>query len=368
MTNGSKILSASAANFDPIGVSGESVFMASNQILTLIERELGHDVASVLATPLRDDNQQYIHWYSSLVGDSTNLGSLSPALAGPIREKLKAKLGAIAGLAAKLSESSSGSALTYAQLLQAAVRYPDETNVLVIGGEPVVTFWGFQLANIASAVSFSTVQKPVTHAHDLSGVGPKKTFWERFGWWLLLLLLILSALWLAGLRGCSADFPLIDKGTVAPSQPPIPAPVASEPVAPSQPSIPAPVAPKLTEENLRKRDLSVFKGSWELTSGAVNSRTKEPINIDLIFNNDGVGTATVTELSSGSRCSGSARAVIDSGTSFKLGFEALRCADGRFYPSHSGPCNLVAGGELAECSVTNSDASNTFNGTFKRNN
>ncbi len=352
MTNGSKILSASAANFDPIGVSGESVFMASNQILTLIERELGHDVASVLATPLRDDNQQYIHWYSSLVGDSTNLGSLSPALAGPIREKLKAKLGAIAGLAAKLSESSSGSALTYAQLLQAAVRYPDETNVLVIGGEPVVTFWGFQLANIASAVSFSTVQKPVTHAHDLSGVGPKKTFWERFGWWLLLLLLILSALWLAGLRGCSADFPLIDKGTVAPSQPPIP----------------APVAPKLTEENLRKRDLSVFKGSWELTSGAVNSRTKEPINIDLIFNNDGVGTATVTELSSGIRCSGSARAVIDSGTSFKLGFEALRCADGHFYTSHSGPCNLVAGGELAECSVTNSDASNTFDGTFKRKN
>ena len=350
MTNGSKILSASAANFDPIGVSGESVFMASNQILTLIERELGPDVASVLATPLRDDNQQYIHWYSSLVGDSTNLGSLSPALAGPIREKLKAKLGAIAGLAAKLSESSSGSALTYAQLLQAAVRYPDETNVLVIGGEPVVTFWGFQLANIASAVSFSTVQKPVTHAHDVSGVGPKKTFWERFGWWLLLLLLILSALWLAGLRGCSADFPLIDKGTVAPSQPPIP----------------APVAPKLTEENLRKRDLSVFKGSWELTSGATNRKTGEPITIDLIFDNDGVGTASVTELSSGNRCSGSARAVIDSGSSFKIDLGSLRCADGNGYTSYAGTCNVVAGGELADCSMVS--VSNTFNGTFKRKN
>lgn len=363
MIDGLKILSASVADFDPIGVAGEPVFMASNQILTLIERELGQDVASVLATPLRDVNQQDIHWYSTLIGDSTCLDNLPPAQSDRVREKLRTKLDAIAGLAAKLSQSSGGSALTYAQLLRAAVRYPDDKNVLVIGGEPVVTFWGFQPANTPSPVRLTPAQKPVfMQAADSSSDGPKKTLWERFGWWLLLLLLILSALWVAGLRGCSADFPLVDKGPAAPTQPSV-EPVIAVPV---EPIIATPVEPRLTEERLRKNDLSVFKGSWVLTSGATNIRTGEPINIDLNFNDAGGGEASVTELSSGNRCVGSARAVIDSGTSFKIDLGSLKCGNGSTYVAYAGSCNVESGGEIAHCSMDS--VSNTFNGTFKRKN
>ena len=370
MTNGLKILSASAADFDPIGVSGEPVFMASNQILTLIQRELGDDVASVLATPLRGDSQQDIHWYSPLTGDPTGLDSLPPGQSGPVREKLSHRLNAIAELAHKLSNSSSASGLTYAQLLRAAVQYPDDKNVLVIGGEPVVTFWGFQPASTSSPVGFSPAQKLVAaHTGDTSAIGPKKTFWERFGWWLLLLLLILSALWLVGLRGCSADFPLVDKYSVAPSQPsavPSAPDLAAPSKAPAQPSSPEPVAPKLTEENLKKNDLSVFKGSWVLTSGATNMLTGEPITIDLMFNEDGGGTASVTELSSGNQCVGSARAAINSGTSFKINLGLLKCADGGRYNAYSGACDVVAGGEIANCRMAS--VNNTFSGEFKRKN
>ena len=370
MTNGLKILSASAADFDPIGVSGEPVFMASNQILTIIQRELGDDVASVLATPLRDDSQQDIHWYSPLTGDPTGLDSLPPGQSGPVREKLSRRLNAIAELAHKLSNSSSASGLTYAQLLRAAVQYPDDKNVLVIGGEPVVTFWGFQPASTSSPVGFSPAQKLVAaHTGDTSAIGPKKTFWERFGWWLLLLLLILSALWLVGLRGCSADFPLVDKDSVAPSQPsavPSAPDLAAPSKAPAQPSSPEPVAPKLTEENLKKNDLSVFKGSWVLTSGATNMLTGEPITIDLMFNEDGGGTASVTELSSGNQCVGSARAAINSGTSFKINLGLLKCADGGRYNAYSGACDVVAGGEIANCRMAS--VNNTFSGEFKRKN
>jgi hypothetical protein len=364
MIDGLKILSASVADFDPIGVAGEPVFMASNQILTLIERELGQDVASVLATPLRDVNQQDIHWYSTLIGDSTCLDNLPPAQSDPVREKLRTKLDAIAGLAAKLSQSSGGSALTYAQLLRAAVRYPDDKNVLVIGGEPVVTFWGFQPANTPSPVRLTPTQKPVfMQAANSSSDGPKKTLWERFGWWLLLLLLILSALWVAGLRGCSADFPLVDKGSAAPTQPSV------EPViaAPVEPAIAAPVEPRLTEEKLKKNDLSVFQGSWELTSGATSVRTGKPVTIDLSFNDEGVGTASVTELPSGNRCEGSASAAIKSGKSFKIDLGRLTCADGNGYNAYAGACNVLAGGEIADCSMTSS-ANNPFSGTFKRKN
>ena len=363
MIDGLKILSASVADFDPIGVAGEPVFMASNQILTLIERELGQDVASVLATPLRDVNQQDIHWYSTLIGDSTCLDNLPPAQSDPVREKLRTKLDAIAGLAAKLSQSSGGSALTYAQLLRAAVRYPDDKNVLVIGGEPVVTFWGFQPANTPSPVRLTPTQKPVLmQAANSSSDGPKKTLWERFGWWLLLLLLILSALWVAGLRGCSADFPLVDKGSAAPTQPSV------EPViaAPVEPVIAAPVEPRLTEEKLKKNDLSVFQGSWELTSGATSMRTGKPVTIDLSFNDEGVGTASVTELPSGNRCEGSASAAIKSGKSFKIDLGRLTCADGNSYNAYAGSCNVLEGGEIADCSMDS--VTNRFKGTFRRKN
>ena len=106
------------------------------------------------------------------------------------------------------------------------------------------------------------------------------------------------------MRGCGADFPLFS------------APSGSGPTAEA--------APTITPEALKRNDLSVFGGRWELSSNNVLSEsTGLPVRIDFEFDQSGNGQSKVTE-TGGNVCQASAQARILPPDTFALQSELIK--------------------------------------------
>lgn len=109
------------------------------QLQRVIRAHLPGVTASLLAlaTPVADG----IDWYTDLSGESIRLTDLELGAQAPVRDVLAKRRAAIERLADELSILAPADA-AFTQALRAAAQYPDETCVYVVGGQPVVIWWG----------------------------------------------------------------------------------------------------------------------------------------------------------------------------------------------------------------------------------
>ena len=114
------------------------------ELQTLIRRHLPGVVASVFTLPVPCADGKTVDWYSDLPGQPTRLASLPAARRAAMKAKLEERLDALRRLADALPTRVKGSE-SIAALLRAAIRYPDDSHIYVIGDEPVLTLWGFVL-------------------------------------------------------------------------------------------------------------------------------------------------------------------------------------------------------------------------------
>jgi hypothetical protein len=166
-----------------------------------------------------------------------------------------------------------------------------------------------------------------------------RSFWSRYGWWLLILLLLFFGT-PTFLKGCSTDFPLFGAPHQHSSQGPI-----SE-----GPAVAAP-EPSLTREALKQKDLSIFNGGWNLITSLYSDRTEELITFKFYFDKSGQGTATINE-KNGNVCTGSANARIITENTFSLSYSQLQCTTGVYYKPGSANCRVHADVSKADCMLT----------------
>jgi hypothetical protein len=109
----------------------------------LIRRHLPGVTASLLAQPSASAEGGFVDWYTDLAGQPVALAALA-ALSGQAgaeaRARLADRLASLNGLADRLTASDPEEA----GLLRTALSFPGEETVYVVGGEPVITFWGHQ--------------------------------------------------------------------------------------------------------------------------------------------------------------------------------------------------------------------------------
>lgn len=375
--SGEKISSGFLSEYEPLGVNGDPVYRAATQIRTLLTKDLGENVANLFATPLRDDRNNAIDWYSAEKGQATSFNALSPVEQASFTQEIKEKLERVEDLGRRLSNNPQNqTAQTYAGLLKSIQTYPDESHIFIVNNHPVIAFWGFharQQQDIprAAMVAAVTAEAPSIPQTDVASVtdvangslinsanvnspptsdvnnfniptpgnaavaSQPRSFWSRYGWWLLILLLLLIGT-PTFLKGCSTDFPLFG----APHQRPI-----SE-----GPAVAAP-EPSLTKEALKQKDLSIFNGSWNLITSLFSSSTKEPITLKFHFEKSGQGTATINE-KNGNVCTGSANARINSENTFSLSYSQIQCTTGASYNQGSANCRVHADVSKADCKLT----------------
>ena len=114
------------------------------ELRAVIVRHLPGVTASVLALPVPSADGKTVDWYSDLTGQPVPLAALPAQSRALVKAKLTDRLASIRRLADDLPKRVRGSE-ALAQALRSATQYPDDTHILAVGDEPVLTLWGFVL-------------------------------------------------------------------------------------------------------------------------------------------------------------------------------------------------------------------------------
>lgn len=235
---GALLRSGSLSDFHPLGAVGKPVYSAASQLRATIRRLYGQEMADLFAIPKRHDQGDVIDWYAPQSGSVVPWSAATPderkeALAAIESAKLRLLA---ESQALQANTETSAERKVFGRLLEQATRIPGEEHIYLVGGRPVMTFWGFHPLGAAS--SFDVIAKlaagtaaaapivakeeslPAAEAEALAPVAaaeaseraidepsPRRGWW----WWLLLpLLLLLLLLLLFGLKSCGVPVPYAD--------------------------------------------------------------------------------------------------------------------------------------------------------------
>jgi hypothetical protein len=355
-TSNAKLVSGFLSDHEALGVGGDPIYRAAEQIRTLLQKELGESVSQVFAIPVRNDKTNELDWYSPIEGNALPLQQLSPEEQAKVKEIIATRFTSIDQFGSRLkNEIGTEAARTYASLLDSAKSYPNDEQVFVINGQPVITFWGFKNNPLskASGLKANLATPAIPLPLDQSTNQPvKRSWWQRFGWWLVLAALLLFGI-PAVLKSCGTDFPLYKENAEPLNCPQIDAPnVCKEEVKPI-PQVPEKQV--LSPDALKKNDLRVFEGKWVLITELQDLRTRKKLVINLDLGSGGNGSAGTQMV--GQTCNGGARVNIDGSKNFNVYQEKLGCSDGVQRPVNTYKCSVRPNQIQADCLFTCTDFS-----------
>ena len=138
-----RIARLDASGFVPTLGDGVASADLHRRLDALIRRHLPEVTASLFAEPAPAADGRMIEWYSDLAGQPVPLTALTSQAYEKARDVLNERLKSLAVLADRLPRLDPAAA-DLAGPLRQALSYPGEESVYVIGGQPVIVFWGHQ--------------------------------------------------------------------------------------------------------------------------------------------------------------------------------------------------------------------------------
>ncbi len=202
---GSLLISGNPQHYKAIGEGGQPVYSVAFQLREAIRLKAGAEVADCLAIPQPNQHGNVIDWYAP------NPGDVVPWSAATVQEReralaeLDAAQSKLEAAAQAMRDTFGGNSQTDREkntalrLITKAFYFPDPNFIFLVGGRPVITFWGF------NTLGASLPSDPFVGLRSAASVAPvqaasvsKRAWW----WWLLLLLLLLLLLFVL-LRSCA---------------------------------------------------------------------------------------------------------------------------------------------------------------------
>lgn len=218
---GPLLRSARLRDFNALGSVGRPVFASAAQIRATLRRQMGPEVAAMLAIPQIGESGENVDWYAPEGGLVVPWSAAAPdereamrlALQGA-REKLAAHAETLGRqLEARPAGNVADDFEVYARLLPHVLRIPDESHIYSVDGKPVVTFWGFTAPTLPeadpirdlmpAAVAAVPAGQPNLPPPVIDPVPASRPWWRMLLWLLVPLLLLGLLLWL--LRGCAPE-------------------------------------------------------------------------------------------------------------------------------------------------------------------
>jgi hypothetical protein len=192
-----------------LGLGGDPVWRAAGQLRAAIAQRLSREHADLLAIPEVDPSGRRIDWYAPFDGQARRLVDLGEAERTAILDKVQRLHADMAALADGMDAPDRSSAeRNFAKLLRHALTAPGEETLHVVGGKPVMTFWGFSAdaalpgVFLASPPGLPRAATPGPAAMMASAPAAAFAGWDarsRSAWWQWLLLAALLLLLLAAL-------------------------------------------------------------------------------------------------------------------------------------------------------------------------
>lgn len=183
-----RIAMLDATGYTPVG-SVAATTASHRELDALVRRHLPAATATLFAEPRPSPDGREVSWYSDLAGQPVRMDALPPADRTTARERLATRLTALDELASRLRADSPDAAAR----LDDALRYPGDDAVWVVGGEPVLTFWGHQAVGRAPLGPRRAPVEPVIPLEPVVAP-PVRRGGSRWLAWSLLSLLLLGGL------------------------------------------------------------------------------------------------------------------------------------------------------------------------------
>jgi hypothetical protein len=259
---GALLRSGNLREFHPLGAVGSPVFRAASQLRAAMRRHIGTDIADLFAVPKQHERGDVIDWYAPEAGDVVPWSAATPEQRAAAKATLLAARTRLAAESDTLSQSEEGAERqVFGRLLALVTQIPSDEHIYLVGGRPVVTFWGFHpltappgldviggldpaaRREVAPPLAAPESVRPVAPIADVE-VGSRRPWW----WWLLLLLPLLLLLLLLPflLKTCGVEvppwlpIPIGERTPIAPLTPFATGPlVPVEPGRPGAPGVPA---------------------------------------------------------------------------------------------------------------------------------
>ena len=217
--SGPLLRSAHLRDFNALGSVGRPVYASAPQVRATLRRQLGPEIAAMLAVPQIDETGETVDWYAAEGGFVVPWSSATAEERDAMRVALQAARGKVLAhektlcedLKSRPAQGESHDLEVYARLLPHVLRIPDESHIYAVDGRPVVTFWGFTLPDLPDADPIRDLLPAVAAAVPAQAAAaamvavPATRPWWRRWWWLLPLLLLLALSVLFGLRSCAPE-------------------------------------------------------------------------------------------------------------------------------------------------------------------
>lgn len=212
-------------HFRALGETGQPVYHSALQLRKVISRRLPSKERH-LAIPQRDQQGEGIDWYSDIAGDVVSWSSATEDERKDARTQLETFQQEINALHHSPVESQSGDHEVFTRLVKWVCHFPDENFVYIVGGTPVITFWGFihpeanrhtnPMLCLYPPTTPDAAQPPASTSTPIAPLKPSpetpeprvasetlaRPWWRRWWWLLPLLLALLLGLLIFGLRAC----------------------------------------------------------------------------------------------------------------------------------------------------------------------
>ncbi len=191
-------------DFHPVGAAGNPVYRSADQVRAALRRQAGPAISDMLAYPKRSESGHSFDWYAPFVGVVvvwTEATEEQRAAARPHIRELREALTALSQHHGAKQNGQNGDHRVFAALLPQALKIPDESHVYLVGGRPVLVFWGFAHHGAPDdedvlARMLEERADPMPFIPQPVAAVPVTASQRRFSWlWLLWLLLLLGLWW-----------------------------------------------------------------------------------------------------------------------------------------------------------------------------
>ncbi|MBG6241642.1 MAG: hypothetical protein EKE20_06780 [Candidatus Symbiopectobacterium sp. Dall1.0] len=150
----SLLRSGSLADFFALGENGQPVYASALQLRETLRLRRQQTIADCLAIPQPNETGDRLDWYAPGEGKVTSWMAAGEAEREAALEQLQTCLTTVAALSERALASDSAAQQRFGALLAKAFQFPAANYVYLVGGRPVITFWGF----------INLDQKPRTYA------------------------------------------------------------------------------------------------------------------------------------------------------------------------------------------------------------
>lgn len=215
-------------NYLPMGENGQAVYISALQLRETLRLQKKNKIADFLAIPQPNETGEKIDWYSPISGEIIPWNTASDEEKEQAYQLLKENQEELKQFSEIKQQSGNKEYQLFGALLGKAIQFPDQEHIYIVGGQPVITFWGFVNAGKQSRLDPVACLKPAIIEPILAKqpvVQPtelvqepktpiKKPWWYFLLWLLPLILLLLVAAFF--LRGCISSPSLPSSTLTAP--------------------------------------------------------------------------------------------------------------------------------------------------------